>query len=121
MPTSNTYIRPDDGWVQVVQAPNFLCLSQFPRTHPYYVYSGPSHPTVADPSGMYTLYGPFVVNVPISDTIYVRATSMTPSGDMLGRLRIDAIWVDGGGVPSGITSDSTMITSDSTIITADQT
>ena len=46
MPTNNFNIAPSDGWVQIASAYNFIRVSGFPHTHPYYLYSGASAPSL---------------------------------------------------------------------------
>lgn len=47
MATENFYITPSDGWVQIADAPDFIRTSGFPHTHPYYIFSGSSAPSLA--------------------------------------------------------------------------
>lgn len=66
MPTSNTYIGPEDGWVQIADSPKFVRVSGFPHTHPYYVYAGaaaPANNVAVQASGVLT----FAVGVPIAN------------------------------------------------------
>lgn len=55
MPTTNQYIRPEDGWVQVASNPAFAVISGFPHKHPYYIASGTSAPSLAGTPFIYTL------------------------------------------------------------------
>lgn len=49
--TKNYYVGPSDGWAEIVDATStnliFLRTSSVPHTHPYYVYSGSSAPSLA--------------------------------------------------------------------------
>ncbi len=46
MPTTNFYIAENDGWVEVASAPTEVRVSGFPHSHPYYLYAGPSAPSL---------------------------------------------------------------------------
>jgi hypothetical protein len=46
MPTVNYDIGPQDGWVQVADAPDFVRTSGQPHSHPYYVYAGSAAPSL---------------------------------------------------------------------------
>lgn len=59
MPTSNTYIAENDGWVEIVDSPNQVRISGFPHTHPYYLYAGATAPSLipASATGTITISG----------------------------------------------------------------
>lgn len=46
MPTTNTFVGTQDGWVQIANAPAFVRVTAFPATHPYYLYAGASAPSL---------------------------------------------------------------------------
>lgn len=89
MPTSTTYLKPQDGWQQLVITPKFIRISVVPETHPFYVFKGLSMPTT-DIGGLIH-HSAYVENVEDSDTFYARVVSPLESGPV----RIDTFWIDG--------------------------
>lgn len=77
MATTNFYVGPNDGWVQIADAPKFVRVSGFPHTHQYYLYAGASAPASgAAVAAAQTVT--FSVDVPIAnETITVNGQVFT--------------------------------------------
>lgn len=88
MPTSNTYIQPQNGWQAVVVAPAFIRISAIPETQPFYVYKGSAPPTSQTGGLLYKR--PYLEDVNDTDTFYVRVVN--PHDEAV---RIDTFWIAG--------------------------
>lgn len=63
--TANTYIGPQDGWVQIsATAATYIRTSAYPHTHQYQVYFGSSAPSLAPVQGSGTVT--FSTGVPVA-------------------------------------------------------
>lgn len=84
MATTNYYISPQDGWVQIADAPDFLRTSAFPHTHQYYIYAGSGAPGLDASAGTGSVI--FATGVPTagehviigSETYVFRASATLP-------------------------------------------
>lgn len=69
--TKNYYIGPSDGWEEVIAgsstAITFLRISGYPHTHPYYLYSGSSAPSLVATAGTGTVT--FTTGVPTNGQV----------------------------------------------------
>lgn len=93
MPTANTYIGPQDGWVKVADPADFLRVSAAPFRHPYYLTAAANTPA-ASVVGVLVCKHPFEVNVTYTENIYVRVPTPVPdSAANDSRLRIDVFTV----------------------------
>lgn len=91
--TTNTFVGPQDGWVQVAPATTaFLRVSAVPHTHQIYVYVGAAAPTDPLNPGILVCHKPFWCNAPTGQPTFVRVPN--PVGDSThrdGRARIDVL------------------------------
>lgn len=90
--TTNYYIKPQDGWVQVATDTNYIRISNFPSKHPYLVWYGSSLPATADQVGIYVCHKPFWINVSAPNNFWVKVPNPVPGGITKdGALRVDVI------------------------------
>lgn len=84
MATTNFYIAPSDGWVQIADSPDFLRTSAVPHTHQYYIFAGSAAPSLTAAAGTGSVV--FATGVPIagehviigSETYVFRAAASLP-------------------------------------------
>ncbi len=89
MATANFNIQPNDGWVKVAEAVDFIRISQYPRSQPFYVTTNGSTPAITVKGFRVDCEDDFYVDVPITDSVYVRAENFKPDID----LRIDVFYI----------------------------
>lgn len=62
--TANTYVGPQDGWIQIAATATFIRTSGYPFTHPYQLYFGSAAPSLAPVQGSGTVT--FSTGVPVA-------------------------------------------------------
>ena len=93
MPTTNTYIGPADGWVEVASAPKFVRVSAAPYSHPFYVFAKSTAPAATD-VGVLVCRHPFEVNEIMTEKLYVRVPVPVPDANQNnGKLRLDVFTI----------------------------
>lgn len=76
MATTNFYIAPSDGWVQIADSPKFARVSGYPHTHPFFLFSGSAAPSLVPAKASQTFT--FATTGPVAnDTITIGAEVYT--------------------------------------------
>lgn len=94
MATTNTYVGPQDGWVAIATGgQDFIRVSGYPHTHPYYLWADASPPAATD-VGVLVCHHPFWINVTMTDNLYARVVNPVPNSNKRdGKLRLDILTV----------------------------
>jgi hypothetical protein len=101
--TKTYFVGPQDGWFQIIDATTtnlvFLRMTAVPHTHPFYVYSNTSAPTLGVDAGVYVCHHPFkIANYSNNNAskFWIRVVNPVQNSQQSnGKLRID-VYADGG-------------------------
>ena len=113
MPTVNYYIAPNDGWVQVAAAPDFVRVTGYPYTHQYYLAAGSSAPSEVPTAatGEMTISG-----APTDgDTVTIGSEVYTFADSVSGSFEVE---IGGDATETGANFEA-VVNADSTLVTAD--
>lgn len=95
MSTANYFITPADGWVKIASAgATFTRVSNWPHTHPYYLYAGSAPPATLT-GGVLTVNKPYWNDTLSPDNLYARVQNfVSGAASNAGALRLDVITED---------------------------